>query len=175
MGMFSGKNMADQQGSKGGVYFTPGTYVCRLNKVGIIDPQRSVKAFVAEFEVLDVIDPDPEDKMILKKRSRPSVFVQVEGEKYKQYESTFLGNISDCLRGILACNATLATGEVYTPEMVPYTDAIADECIEEGDPLDLTGTIVGVHAYQAQRKDGGPLTKLDYFVPDDIAEYAEAA
>ena len=169
MGMFSGEDMGNQHGSKGGVYFAEGHYICRLLKLSV---EKTFKGrfFFCETEILDVLEPT---EKTLSKKARPTITVTAGGDKFEQYKSTFLGNMADCMRGILACKS-VATGEPATPETVEFDDEIANECIDPKDPYELVGTVFGVYAYEGKKKNGDPITKFTYFVPDNIEDYLES-
>lgn len=162
MGMFSEMNLNNYRSSKGGNYFKPGRFLGRLLVAKGIESRDGNTAFVAEFEILE--SNNPENHPV---GDRPSYYVAISKAKFPE---TAKGNIADCMRAMIACRELCEGGDAPTIDEVDISNELAEAITDEEDQP-MAGTIMGIQATEITTRAGNPFTKVQFFVPDNAAEY----
>jgi hypothetical protein len=165
MGLFAGKDINKYRSSKGGNYLGPGRYVGRLlSAKGILygQPTPTKEAFVAEFEILEVIGENSTQVV----GEQTSHFVKLSDT---DFPDTAYGNVADCMRAMVACADAAEGNAPDSIDSVDIDDETAEVITSKDQPM--AGTIMGISAVQIKTKKGHDFTKISYFVPENVAAY----
>lgn len=155
-------DIKNARGTKGGVYFTPGNYLVRIDRCKEISTRGQKDVFIAECTVLE----SDNDKTT--KGSHPSVYI----EDNPAYPNMALGNIADLMRAALASKADqLGAERPEDPEEIEIDMDVAKAVT--GDDNILAGVILQVNAFNKKTLKDKDFTRLAYTVPDNVKALQE--
>lgn len=150
MGLFA--NIKNQRGTQGGVYFTPGLYVAKINRVKLGETRKKEDFFVVECEI---VESDSDER---KPGSTVSWMVMFKHD-------AALGNIADFIRAGLWAYAVQNEQEPAAEDFndIEIDEESADEVTSEDNPF--AGLLMKVEATNIKTRAGKDFTVVKWTPP----------
>ena len=165
MGVFSG--MGGTRSTQGGNYIRPGNYLWQVARVKQQESQVGSRTFfIGELTVIESEATDEEVKPNAVGED-VSFVVEVPGD----YPDLSLGNIKAFLGAAFGAQAALQGDDGPSDDEID--EALTDHAVSEDNPL--AGIFVGGKAFHKKTKKGTNFTRINWSVPDNVAELAAAS
>jgi len=158
---FTGKNIREHEGTKGGKYFSDGSYLVKVIECKMIDRRSGQPAFVADLEVIESNNEET------KVGDKCGFFVGMD-------KDPAMGKIADFMKTAYTSLANAAGHADFNADN-DLTDEDANNAINGNNSL--MGVYLSLYCFkkEVKSKPGNFFTAHQWSVPSNVAELVSAA